>query len=83
MKQIEIKGVVKMYSDGVASSYTQIINLIAKADNIEYIKQRVEYLTEFSVVLEFFLLKISSDSFTILQHVSDDELTEILTVKFQ
>ncbi len=83
MKRIEIKGVVKMYNDGIASSYTQILNIIAKADNVEDIKEWVGYLKEFSLVMEFFVLKISSDSFTIWQCGNDEEITEILTVKFE
>lgn len=82
MKRVEIKGVVKMYNDGIASSYTQILNIIAKADNVEGIKEWVGYLKEFSVAMEFFVLKISSDSFSIWQCGNDGEMIEILTVKF-
>lgn len=82
MKHVEIKEVVRMYSDGIATSYTQLINIIAKSDDIEGVKKRIEYLTEFSVVLEFFALKLDRNSLIVWQRDTDENLIEILTVKF-
>lgn len=67
MKTIEINGTVKLFSEGIATSYAQMINIIANHDDMESFREIVKILHHISVVHYFFMWELTDTTFTLWQ----------------